>query len=27
VSGWWFVITGGIAGSLVEGFADEAPDA
>ena len=27
VSGWWFVITGGIAGSLVEGFAEEASDA
>jgi len=27
VSGWWFVITGAIAGSLVEGFAEEATDA
>jgi predicted branched-subunit amino acid permease len=27
VSGWWFVITGAIAGSLVEGFVEEAPDA
>jgi predicted branched-subunit amino acid permease len=27
VSGWWFVITGGIAGSVVEGFAEKAPDA
>jgi predicted branched-subunit amino acid permease len=26
VSGWWFVITGGIAGSLVEGFAEEPSD-
>jgi predicted branched-subunit amino acid permease len=23
VSGWWFVVTGAIAGSVAEGFADE----
>jgi len=26
VSGWWFVITGAIAGSVAEGFAEEARD-
>jgi predicted branched-subunit amino acid permease len=27
VSGWWFVITGAIAGSLFEGFVEEEADA
>jgi predicted branched-subunit amino acid permease len=27
VSGWWFVITGALVGSLVEGFVEEASDA
>jgi predicted branched-subunit amino acid permease len=27
VSGWWFVITGAIAGSVAEGFAEDAADA
>jgi predicted branched-subunit amino acid permease len=27
VPGWWFVVAGALAGSVVEGFAAEAPDA
>ena len=27
VSGWWFVITGALAGSVAEGFAEDAADA
>jgi predicted branched-subunit amino acid permease len=27
VSGWWFVITGALAGSIAEGFAEDAADA
>jgi predicted branched-subunit amino acid permease len=27
VSGWWFVITGALAGSIAEGFVEDAADA